>query len=107
MTREQLEKSLAKIGWRIRKSGNGLNDFIITDEDEATDMVAYGDSLEIRADIFGKTSFKGGIHLEFSGITIKEGSSVKGNELEKDDEVTYVCLSFNDKCFINLYKKRK
>lgn len=113
MTREQLEKSLAKIGWRIAKSSNELNDFIINDEGEATDLVAYGDSLEIRADLFGKTSFKGSCHFNFSGITIKEGNSVDGTfkgENPSDNnknEVTYVSLSFSEKCFIQLYKNRK
>lgn len=112
MTREQLEKSLEKIGWRIVKSNNELNDYIINDENEETDFVAYEDYLQIRSDSFGKKSFKGDFYFHFSGITIKEGNNVDGTfkgENPSDDnknKVDYVSLSFSKKCFIQFYKKR-
>lgn len=113
MTREQLEKSLAKIGWRIEKSHNELNDFIINNLNERTNFVIYGYRLEIRCNLFGETSFCGDVNFNITEIEIKEGNLLEGtykgeNPTENNkNNVDYVSLHFKNKCFILFYKRNK
>jgi hypothetical protein len=53
MTREELETALAKIGWSIPKSWNGLNDYIINHKGEKTGFVVRDNQLEVRTNLFG------------------------------------------------------
>lgn len=101
MTREELETSLAKIGWRIDKSGNGLNDYIINDKNEVTSFVVRGNFLEVRKYLFGKSSFNGSIHFELSDLIISEGSA-----LGIQGVVDYVCINFSTNCFIQFFKNK-
>lgn len=94
--RTELENALAKIGWKIDRSGNGLNDFIINNKGQATSFVVQGDMLEIRKELFGE-SFMGGIYLKLDSIDISTGSITDGGEICR------VTLAFNDDCYIQFY----
>lgn len=101
MTREELEAALAKIGWRISKSGNGLNDYIINHEGEKTRFVVDGDRLEIRQNLFGGESSlgKGNCHFELQHMTITEGGD--------NGKAEFVTLDFSKECFIQFFNHDK
>lgn len=76
MTRENLEHYLAKIGWRIEKSWNGLNDYIINHLNEKTRFVVSNDKIEVRSNLFGGDTNlgKGMFSISLEACSLKSGS---------------------------------
>lgn len=97
MTRQDLETSLAKIGWRISQSGNGLNDFIINYRGEKTDLVVYDDRLDVRVNLFGGDSSlgKGTCVFYLEELTLTDGGD--------NGKTEYVCINFGNKNYIQFY----
>ena len=101
MTRKELEEALAEIGWKIRKSYEGNNDFLINSLGEETAIALFGKAeprLEIRNEHKTFGEYHGGFGLYLDGLTakVREGANRK-----------FVCLSANKHVFINLYDQRK
>src|SRR5882757_5508451 len=102
-TRIELETELAKIGWRIEKSGNGLNDYIINHFGERTSFVVQHDSLEVRKNLFGgDTSMsRGNFHLQLDKIEVRSEATFYGEEIE------WVSLGLGEHNFIQFYNHEK
>lgn len=101
MTRQELENNLSKIGWKIFKSGNGLNDFIINHKEECTKFVVTKDNkLEVREKLFGgEYSFSmGTINFDLSESTTSFGSHFAAEDTE--NEAKWVSVNFTDKNYI-------
>lgn len=101
-TRKELEEALAKIGWRITNSHNGLNDYIINHFGERTSFVVDDNTIGVRNDnIFGgdTTLDRGLLRFRLSHINITHGGDLGKTE--------YVCLNFNDGCYIQFYNHEK
>lgn len=97
MTREELEIELAKIGWRIKISSNGLNDFIVNHLGEKTAFVISDEKLEIRHDIFGGSG-NGNCHFELKHLSVRSGNSFgDGNTIE------WVSICFSENNFIQFF----
>jgi hypothetical protein len=77
LTRKDFENQLKKIGWSIQKSGNGLNDKLITHNGKETGMRVNHDSLTIFSDsqFFGE-SFVGLVTFRFENMEIIEGDTI-------------------------------
>ncbi len=99
MTRTELEKELALIGWRIEKSWNGLNDYIINYKGEKTSFVIRDNYLEIRTNLFGgKTSMSNGsIHFELANLSVSSGNTVENGKVD------WVSINFSKKNFIQFF----
>jgi len=90
LTRKRLDIMTEKIGWRVHKSHNGLNDFIINHCEERTALRVLSDRIEFRghADTFGKKGSKygscGSISFYFKSCKIEFTDehciSIMGNE---------------------------
>lgn len=100
MTNKQLEIALEKIGWKIEKSWNGLNDVIVNHKNEKTAFYVDNNKIDIRADLFGGESNlgRGGIHFEMENIKCSVGG-----DNGKDE---FVSLNFNDTSFIQFYNHK-
>lgn len=95
VTREELEAALSLIGWKIRKSGNGLNDFIENNRGIATSFVVEGNEIEIRKNLFGDDSYGGAVKFNLYEISISTGGD--------NGKTEYVSLCFTDKNYISFY----
>lgn len=97
MTHEELETALSKIGWRIEKSWNGLNDVIVNHKNEKTSFYVDESKIEIREHLFGGDSNlgRGSVHFEMKHITIHIS-----DDMGLDNVIT---LHFSDYNFISFF----
>lgn len=93
MTREELEECLKSIKWKILKSHNGLNDYIINHNNKRTLFVVCRNKLEIRNEIFGD-SFCGTFNIDFRDISV---------EIMNADGEIYVSITLSKNNFISFY----
>ncbi len=98
MTRPELEIALDKIGWRIEKSHNLLNDFIINHFGQRTNFVVSGHKLDVRKNLFGGDSElgRGAISFNMSDLWITYGG-------DSPTHIEWVAINFNKNCFIQFY----
>lgn len=100
--RLKLEKALEKINWKIVKSGNGLNDFIINHEGKKTQFRLYNEKIEVCVDLFGEAS---------NGLLIFDLKLIKISytRLKKQSPICAVHLGVNRSglAFISFYNHTK
>lgn len=97
-THRDLTEALAKIGWSIESSHNGLNHFLINHYGERTSFVLREDELEVRQDdLFGGkcTLGRGNCRLMLEDIYITVD--------KKNNPPEYVSINISEKCFIQLH----
>lgn len=77
VTREEFEAQLNKIGWKIEKSGNGLNDRLFTPSGSATDWRVNKDSIEpYSTNLYGGESWVCSVKFFFDSMEILEEGTV-------------------------------
>lgn len=101
MTRQQFETELAKIGWKIEKSTDNVNDFIINHFGERTAFCIYqNERLEIRTPLFGsnKTSLgRGAISFNLNNLSLNSGSNIN------EDRTDWISIEFGNNNYIHFY----
>ncbi len=77
VTREEFEIQLNKIGWKIEKSWNGLNDRLITPSGAVTDWRVNTDDIEpYSTQLYGGVSWVCSVKFQFDSMEILEEDTI-------------------------------